>query len=185
MSILRKWKYLINILFLLIAIGLEVFYTVCSGSCSYLKGDIFGFDLSYVGIIFAVILIGLNLLKWDLLLLAFFSAAIGVEIVLVTFQVRKDVYCPYCLGFAAIMVLLFVLNFDFRRKILITVSIVLGFLLFALFFNGRITPSYARCYGIAPEVNSRSIRNGTTTAPPSNIGSLCVLDAVLLCQYRA
>ena len=60
-SILRSRRYLVNVVLLLIAIGLEIFYTVCGGSCSYLRGDIFGLDLTYVGIVFAVILILLSL----------------------------------------------------------------------------------------------------------------------------
>ena len=143
LSILRKRKYLINVLFLLIAIGLEIFYSICGGSCSYLRGDIFGMDLTYVGIVFAVILIGLSLLKQDRLILVLLSAGVGVEIVLVAFQVRKDVYCPYCLAFAAVILLLFVLNFDVTQKALIAGSVILGFLLFALFFKGSVTPTYA------------------------------------------
>lgn len=143
MSMLRTWKYLINVVLLLIAIGLEVFYTVCGGSCSYLRGNIFGMDLTYVGIIFAVILIVLSLLKWDRLILVLLSAGVGVETVLVAFQVRNNVYCPYCLAFAAVILLLFILNFDVTKKGLITGSIVLGFVLFSLFFKGSVTPSYA------------------------------------------
>ncbi len=140
---LRKWKYPTNVLLLLIAIGLEVFYTVCAGSCSFLRGDIFGLDLSHVGIVFAVILIVLNFLRWDWFIVALLSAGVGVEVVLVAFQVRHNVYCPYCLAFAAVILLLFVLNFDVRRKALMIGSIVFGFVLFALFFNGRVTPTYA------------------------------------------
>jgi len=90
---LHTWKYPINVVLLLIAVGLEVFYSICGGSCSYLRGDIFGMNLSYVGIIFAVILIGLSLLKQDWPILSLVSAVMGVEIVLVAFQVsteRKD-----------------------------------------------------------------------------------------------
>ena len=141
--ILRTWKYQINVLLLLIAIGLEVFYSICGGSCSYLRGDIFGMNLTYVGIMFAVILIGLSLLKRDRLILVLLSAGVGVEIVLVAFQVRNHVYCPYCLAFAAVILLLFVLNFDVTKKRLIIVSVALGFVLFALFFKGSVTPTYA------------------------------------------
>lgn len=143
MSILRSRKHLVNIVLLLIAIGLEVFYTVCGGSCSYLRGDIFGLDLTYVGIVFAVILIVLSLLKWDRLILVLLSAGVGVEIVLVAFQVKNNVYCPYCLAFAVVIFLLFILNFDVTKKRLAIGLIVLGFALFALFFNGSVTPSYA------------------------------------------
>ena len=136
-------KRLVNVVLLLVAVGLEVFYTVCGGSCSYLRGDIFGLDLTYVGVVFAAILIGLSLLKWDRLTLVLLSAGVGVEIVLVWFQVRNNVYCPYCLAFAVVILVLFVLNFDVTKKWLITGSIVLGFFLFSLFFKGSVTPTYA------------------------------------------
>jgi len=142
-SILRTWKYPVNVLLLLIAIGLEVFYSVCGGSCSYLKGSIFGVDLAYVGILFAVMLIVLSLLKRHRLILTLVSAGVGVEIVLVAFQVRRGVYCPYCLAFAAVILLLFILNFDATQTPLIAGFLVLGFLLFVLFFKGSITPTYA------------------------------------------
>ncbi len=132
LSIPRTWKYLINILLLLIAVGLEIFYNLCGGSCSYLRGDILGINLSYVGIVFAVILIALNLLKQDLTVVLLLSAAVGVEIVLVAFQVRNHVYCPYCLGFAAVMLLLFLLNFDITRKWSILGSVAVGFVLFLI-----------------------------------------------------
>jgi uncharacterized membrane protein len=140
---LRTWKYLINVLLLLIAVGLEVFYSMCAGSCSYLRGSIFGMDLAYVGILFAVVLIGLSLLKQDRLILVLLSAGVGVEIVLVAFQVRHHVYCPYCLAFAAVILLLFILNFDVRKKGLILGTAALGFVLFVLFFKGSVTPTYA------------------------------------------
>jgi hypothetical protein len=150
MSFLHGKKRLVNVVLLLMAIGLEVFYTVCAGSCSYLKGDILGLDLTYVGIVFAVILIVLNLLKRDGLNLMLLSAGVGVEVVLVAFQVRHNVYCPYCLGFAAVILVLFVLNFDITKKGLIIGSIILGFALFALFFKGSVTPTYGAAPSVSP-----------------------------------
>ena len=142
-SLLRARKRTLNVLLSLSAIGLEVFYSICAGSCSYLRGTVFGFDLTYVGIIFAVILIALNLLKRDLLILALLSAGVGAEIVLASFQIRNNVYCPYCLGFGGIILLLCIVNFDVRRKAVVAVSVVLGFLMFSVFFKGSVVPAYA------------------------------------------
>ncbi len=142
-SLLRTWRYPINIVLLLAAIALEIFYTVCAGSCSYLRGDLFGLDLTYVGIGFAAVLIALTLLKRDSIVLCLLAAGIGVEIVLVAFQVKHDVYCPYCLAFGAIVLLLFILNIDLQKKMLIVISILCGFIVFSLFFNGRVVPTFA------------------------------------------
>jgi hypothetical protein len=136
--------------------------TVCAGSCSYLRGGIFGLDLTHVGIVFAVILIVFSLLRWDGLTLLLLSAGVGVEVVLVAFQVRNNVYCPYCLGFAAVILALFVLNFNITKKGLIVGSIILGFLLFALFFRGSVTPSYAA------EPSAPSFGEGTVRVAPAN-----------------
>jgi protein-disulfide isomerase len=71
------------------------------------------------------------------------SAAVGTEVYLVAFQVRQGVYCPYCLLFGGVLLSLFVLNFRVSRKILVAVSIVLGFLFFTLFFQGATRPVLA------------------------------------------
>jgi len=152
-SLLRARKRTLNVLLSLSAIGLEVFYRICAGSCSYLRGSVFGVDLTYVGILFALLLIVLNLLKRDLIILILLSAGVGVEIVLVAFQVRHDVYCPYCLAFAGIVLLLFVLNVDVRRKLLIALAVVTGFLAFTLFFKGSVVPTYSL---IAPRLTNIS-----------------------------
>ena len=136
-------KYLINIILALVAIGTMVFYSVCTTSCSYLKGNILGVDLKYVGIIYMAALIALSATKKDLLLLILLSAGIGVEIFLVAFQVKNDVYCPFCLTFGVILVLLFLLNMNPGRKWLMAICIALGFLSFLLLFRGSATPNYS------------------------------------------
>jgi len=85
------------------------------------------------------------------------SAGVGVEIVLVAFQVRHHVYCPYCLAFAAVILLLFIVNFDGTKKGLIVGSVALGFFLFALFFKGSVIPTYASRNGIHLAVISKVI----------------------------
>jgi len=136
-------KYIINIILALIAIGTMVFYSVCTTSCSYLKGNILGVDLKYVGIAYMTILIVLSVIKKDLFLLILLSAGMGVEIFLVAFQVRNDVYCPFCLTFGVILVLLFLLNMDLRKKWVMVLLAVLGYLSFLVLFRGSALPTYS------------------------------------------
>ena len=79
----RRW---LNVLLPLIGIGIVVFYTVCGGSCSYLKGDILGVNLTYVGIVSAVVLAVLALLRRDLLFLTALSVGVGTEFFLIGFH---------------------------------------------------------------------------------------------------
>ncbi len=137
----RRW---LNVLLPLIGIGIVIFYTVCGGSCSYLKGDILGVNLTYVGIVSAVVLAVLALLRRDLLFLTALSAGVGTELFLIGFQVKTGVYCPYCLMFAGILFLLFVLNFEVSRMKLMVVAALCGLLFFAVFFHGTTTPVYAQ-----------------------------------------
>lgn len=136
-------KYPINVILALAAIGTMIYYSVCTTSCSYLKGDILGLDLKYVGIIYMAILIILSIMKKDLFLTILLSAGIGVEIFLVGFQVKNNVYCPFCLTFGVILALLFLLNMDLRRKRMMAIFLVLGFLSFLLLFRGSATPNYS------------------------------------------
>ena len=135
-------RYLLNCILSLAAIGAMVFYSVCGGSCSYLKGSILGLDLKYAGVIFMIVIIVLSLLKRGLFLLVLLSAGLGVEAFLFAFQVRNGVYCPFCLSFGAILVLQFLLNIDFRRTWVMALFMVLGFLSFAVLFKGSVIPTF-------------------------------------------
>jgi hypothetical protein len=141
--ILTSRKYILNIVLASAAIGVIIFYAVCGGTCSYLKGHIFGLDLKYAGIIFMVFIILLSAMKKGLPLLILLSAGIGVEAYLVAFQVRTGVYCPFCLAFGGMLILLFLFNMDFRRKWVMASFIVLGYLLFLLFFKGSLIPTFS------------------------------------------
>ncbi|MDP3098842.1 MAG: thioredoxin domain-containing protein, partial [Syntrophales bacterium] len=113
------------------------------GACSYLKGDILGIDLKYLGIFYMVIVL---LLAWSrkpvlcLLLLAFGA---GGEIYLIGYQVYNDVYCSYCLAFGATILLALAVNFERNRKALAVLAAAAGLLFFLLFFSGSATPAYA------------------------------------------
>jgi 4-amino-4-deoxy-L-arabinose transferase-like glycosyltransferase len=72
----------------------------------------------------------------------FLSAGIGVEFFLVGYQIANNTYCPYCLVFAAIIVMQFLFNLDVSKKLLILVFMALGFLGFFIFFEGSVFPVY-------------------------------------------
>jgi thiol:disulfide interchange protein DsbA len=136
-------RRVINIVLPLVGLGIIIFYSFCGSSCSYVKGVFFGIDLTYLGLAYAVLLLVLTLLKQDRLHIAALSLGLGVEVNLVAFQVKNSIFCPYCLIFAGIVVLLFVLNFRRSRVLLSGIAVVLGFLFFLLFFKGAAIPVYA------------------------------------------
>jgi thiol:disulfide interchange protein DsbA len=136
-------KYLINVLLACVAVALEVYYSVCGGSCSYLKGDLIGIPLQYVGIAYMACIVLVSLLKADTLLLMLLSAGVGIEVYLVGFQIWHSTYCPYCLAFGAVVFILFLLNLNRNRKRLSFISMGLALILFSVFFEGSATPSYA------------------------------------------
>ena len=95
-----------------------------------------------MGIAYVTVLILFNLLKQDRIIGMLLSAGVGVEVFLVGFQVVHDTYCPYCLAFAAIILLQFFLNFRMSSKKVIVFCLIAGFLAFALFFRGSSLPVY-------------------------------------------
>ena len=139
----RQNRYVINIILSVIAIGIIIFYSICGNSCSYLKGSIFGVELQYIGIAYMAALIFASVFRTDALILLMLSAGMGVEVFLAGFQIKHAKYCPYCLVFGAIVLLLFVLNFDRKKKLLIAASMIISLLLFAMLFRGTAFPTYA------------------------------------------
>ncbi len=146
----RSRRYVINVVLACLAVALEIYYSICAGACSYLKGTIFGIDLQYVGIAYMACIILLSILKKDTILLILISAGVGIEFYLIGFQVWYNTYCPYCLAFAAIVFILFVLNFKRDRKMLCIISMLLALILFSFFFKGSLTPSYAYTQQTSP-----------------------------------
>jgi hypothetical protein len=133
---------IINIALCVIAIGVIAFYNFCGGTCSYLKGAIFGIDLKYAGIFYMVVLIALNILKWDFIVLPSVSIALGVEAYLVGFQISYWTFCPFCLGFGIIVIGQFILNFKWSNKWYMFAGAIIGLLFFVIFFKGSVVPTY-------------------------------------------
>ena len=140
---MKAVKRIANIALPLVGLGVIVFYNFCGSSCTFVKGELFGIDLKYLGLAYAALLFLLALTKRDTAHLAALSLGIGTEVNLVAFQVRSGTYCPYCLTFAAILVVLFILNFRRSRLPFMGAGVALGFLFFLLFFKGVAAPVYA------------------------------------------
>lgn len=142
-NFLQSKKYIITIVLAVAAIAIEVYYSICGGACSYLKGSLFGIELQYIGIAYMVCIIILALLKQDRELLILLSAGVGIEFYLIGFQIWFDTYCSYCLAFAAIIFILFLVHFSKKRTVLCIASVVVALVLFSLFFKGSAKPSYS------------------------------------------
>ena len=138
------WKRWTNCVLPLLAIGLVLFYRICGSSCTYLKGGFFGIDMAYLGLVYAGLLVVLAFLNHNTLYLFLLSLGVGSEIYLVGFQVTNGVYCPYCLVFALIVCVLFVINLQASHKFAIGVLVIAGYLFFSLFFSGTATPAFAQ-----------------------------------------
>jgi len=136
----KRW---INNIFSFVGIVVALLYNICEESCAYLQGFILGLALNYLGIFYMGTLILSSLLKKSLIFLFLLSFGVGAELYLLGFQINKGIYCYYCLSFASIIFLLFLLNFERSKKIFITISVVLGFILCSVFFKGSVTPIYA------------------------------------------
>jgi hypothetical protein len=152
-------RYALNIILLLAGVGVVILYTICGEACTYLQGGLFGIDLQYLGIAYVVVLIMFNILKQDSVILTLLSAGIGVEFFLVGYQIVHNTYCPYCLVFAAIIVVQFLYNMDVSKKLLILIFMALGFFVFFIFFKGSVFPVYS---GVTiPSVSSFMDWNGS------------------------
>ncbi|MCX7965319.1 MAG: thioredoxin domain-containing protein [Syntrophorhabdaceae bacterium] len=141
----------------LFAIGVEIYYIVCHEACAYLRGELFGIPLEYVGIGYMVLIILLALAKKAFFLFLSLSVGVGIEFYLIGFQIWHSVYCIYCLTFGGLLILMFLVNFEQRWKRLSILSGIVGLILFAIFFKGTATFSYANEI-LIPEFGSGPVK---------------------------
>jgi hypothetical protein len=153
----------------LAGIALMAFYAVCDTSCAYLKGEVWGVDLKWIGMAYMLAIIGFAACKQASFVRALLAAGIGVEAYLIAFQFQEDVFCPFCLAFAAMVLAAFILNYDistrikgsWRDKVLyafgdvalppaahiklpVLLFAVMGYLFMSLAFSGSATPAYGQ-----------------------------------------
>jgi uncharacterized membrane protein len=142
---LQREAYLrpLTVLLALAGAGVTLYYIACDDACRYLTGSVFGVDLKYWGIGYMGGVLVLGLLRrtlWNFLLLSFGA---GGEVFLVGFQVVHRVFCPYCLTFAVIVLVLFALHVQPGKKAAMLLCVMAGLLTFLLAFSGSATPVYA------------------------------------------
>lgn len=168
-AMIRKYRHILTIVLALAGIGIMVYYDYCDSACSYLKGDIFGFDLKWVGMAFMAAVLVFTAFKQTAFVRMLLAAGLGVEVHLYAFQAQNDVYCPFCLAFSIMLILSFILNYEvpsawrekpsrmwlyflgevnvpmlkLKRFPLLLMS-VLGYLTILLTFSGSVTPAYGQ-----------------------------------------
>jgi len=168
-ELIKKYRHIITILLALIGIGIMAYYDYCETTCSYLKGDILGVDLKFVGIAYMAVIIVFAAFKKMNFVRALLAAGLGVEVHLYAFQVQNDVYCPFCLAFSVMLILSFIMTYEvpsawrenrsrmwlyflgevnfpmFKlNKLPLLLFSVLGYLTVLLTFSGSVTPSFAQ-----------------------------------------
>ena len=166
---INKYRNAITIVLALIGIGLMAYYDYCDSACSYLKGDIWGIDLKWVGIAYMTAIIVFAAFRQSSFVRALLAAGLGVEIHLYVFQVQHDVYCPFCLAFSVTLILSFIINYEvpsawrenrrrmwlyflgevdfpmFRiHKLPLLLFSVLGYLTILFTFSGSVLPTYGQ-----------------------------------------
>jgi thiol:disulfide interchange protein DsbA len=166
---IRKYRHIFTIVLALAGIGIMAYYDYCDTACSYLKGDILGIDLKWVGMAFMAAVIVFAAFKQTAFVRILLAAGLGVEVHLYAFQVQNDIYCPFCLAFSVMLILSFIINYEvpsawrekrsrmwlyflgevtipmlkIKRFPLLLVS-VLGYLTILLTFSGSVTPAYGQ-----------------------------------------
>jgi len=172
----KKYRNIITIVLALIGIGIMAYYDYCDTACSYLKGDIFGIDLKWIGIAYMAAIIVFAAFKQTPFVRALLAAGLGVEVQLYAFQVQNDVYCPFCLAFSIMLIMSFVINYEVpsvwrenrRRmwlyflgevsfpmfklnKLPLLLFSILGYLTVLFTFSGSVTPVYGQTNdGVVP-----------------------------------
>lgn len=168
-KVIKKYRNILTIVLAAIGIGIMAYYDYCDTTCSYLKGDIFGIDLKFVGIAYMVVVILFAAFRQTNFVRALLAAGLGVEVHLYAFQVQNDVYCPFCLAFSVMLVLSFLVYYEapsVRRekrgrmwlyflgevdvpmlkitKLPLLLVSVVGYLTILLTFSGSVTPAYGQ-----------------------------------------
>lgn len=149
-NFVRIHKRSVTILLALAGISIMGMYSFCSESCAYLEGTLLEVDLKYLGIFYMTLVLASGALGMDVTCALLLSVGMGGELFLLGFQVMNGVYCPYCLAFSAIAVLLFTIRVGRISPVTALLFVAAGFSLFYLFFSGSISPAYADTFSMPP-----------------------------------
>lgn len=137
---------------------------LCTTSCVFLHGDILGIDLEILGTVFYSMLLFSVVFhnkfypkNWVMKIIsAAVCIGIGVEFILVKFQIQNSTYCPRCLISAFFLIMMFIAVVQHVKKWIVVLLILLsGFLTF-IAFNGSVIPSYAQKFELPVFGNEKS-----------------------------
>jgi thiol-disulfide isomerase/thioredoxin/uncharacterized membrane protein len=176
---IKKYRNALTIFLALAGIGIVAFYKVCDTACAYLEGDLLGVDLTYIGIGYILSLILMAAFRQTAYVRTLLAAGIGVELHLIAFQFQEEVFCPYCLAFAFIIITAFIINYEkpfieersmwkriiyglgdvallplMRTRLPLTFFLVLGYIFIVLTFSGSSTPAYSAEKSLVPSYGS-------------------------------
>lgn len=140
---LRRCKRSATIVLGLAGIGIMTAYSLCSESCAYLQGSMFGLDLKYLGMLYMGLVLAVGGFGKNAACAILLSLGLGGEVFLLGFQIMNNVYCPYCLAFAAVVIVLFAIHLEKIRPPTAILFAAIGFSVFLCFFSGSATPAYA------------------------------------------
>lgn len=155
------------------------FYIMCDAVCTYLAGDVLGIDLTYIGIAYMLVIITLAAFRQMAYVRVLLAAGIGIEVYLIAFQIQEDVFCPYCLAFASIIMISFILNHErplvqnyglwkriiygigevslppaIKTRLPLIAFIILGYIFIVFAFSGSATPAYGAEKSLVPSYGS-------------------------------
>lgn len=166
---IKKYRNIFTILLAFTGIGIMAYYDYCDTACSYLRGDIFGIDLKWIGITYMSAIIIFVALRQADFVRALLAAGLGVEVFLFTYQLRNDIFCPFCLAFAVTVIAAFIVNYEaspawlanqrkmwiyflgevnfpmFKiKKLPLVVVALIGYFVILFTFSGSTTPAYGQ-----------------------------------------
>ncbi len=155
---LQRNKRSMTILLALAGIAAMAAYGTCAGSCTYLRGSLFGADLKYLGILYMGLVLVFGAFGEDAACLVLLSVGMGGEAFLVGYQVLNGVFCPFCLAFALVVIMLFTIRFEKANLRAAMLFAVAGFLLFLIFFSGSVAPAYGGEIRMPPVDDQRDLK---------------------------
>jgi hypothetical protein len=162
-----QYRLAITVPLAIAGILIMAYYASCSTTCSYLRGDILGIDLKYVGVLYMTVIIIFALLKQADLTRMAIAAGIGVEVFLFSFQVSENVFCPYCLSFGIMVLLMYIINYErlnmmnkwyqkmiyafgdakipfiANQRMPLLAMMIIGYIFVSFSFSGSATPAFA------------------------------------------
>ncbi len=157
-------KQTVTILLALAGIGTMVFYVYCDTACAYLKGDLLGVDLKYIGIFYMAVIAILSGTRNIPAARVLLAGGLGGEIFLLWFQIKENIFCPYCLSFAACVAAAYAVNYEVpkmtgwkklfympgevrftpaAKRVPLIFFMLAGYVFMALTFSGSTLPVYA------------------------------------------